>query len=403
MSHRWLWLVTAVLGAVMILMALLVGAIALVLAIGSPLTGATTGLLFTGGIIALGVCLGTALVAMGWSGWRQCPSRPFFLRLRWPVWVGLLLLIALGAVLAQAQGAVGLLLVPVHVVAMAAPAVIAVVLVAGWLRRSVSSGREVGVAFTSGSLIGGGFSLISEGVVGLVILLASAAILSRTSGGMEWLAVLREHISDPAFLSDPAQLAGLFLSPWVVVLVLAIVSIPVPLIEEAFKTIGIGLLGRRLRPGPATGFLWGAASGAGFALVENLLNGAAAAGSGWAPAVLARLAATVMHCFTGAIVGWGWTQLWVRRRPLVLFGSYLFAVVIHSLWNIVGGSAALLAIAAEVYAEDTVWADYASVGVVVLTAGMVGLCVVFLATIAIISRRLSTHPSRAAEPVPAAR
>jgi len=262
----------------------------------------------------------------------------------------------------------------------------------------VSSWRAVGVAFTSGSLIGSGLSLVSEGIVVLVMLLAIVGILSQASDGMEWFAALRDQVRDPAWLSDPTQLMGILLTPGVAALVLVIVSIPVPLIEELFKTIGIGILGRWLRPVPAYGLLWGAASGAGFALVENLLNSAAAAGPGWAPAVLARLAATVMHCFTGAIVGWGWAQLWVRRRPLVLFGCYLLAVAVHSLWNVAAAGAALLGLAAEVHAEDAIWAGCASVGAVLLIGVLLGLCAVFLLALAVIARRLSKGSPRMVEP-----
>ena len=50
-----------------------------------------------------------------------------------------------------------------------------------------------------------------------------------------------------------------------------------PAAEEAVKTLGVLLMGYR-RPDGARAFLWGVSVGAGFALVEGLLNGALALG-----------------------------------------------------------------------------------------------------------------------------
>jgi len=396
MSHRVLWLVTGVAGAGIILLTLVVGLVMLGLTLGSLLTGEITSLLFSGSVVAAGVGLGTLLVILGWSGWWEKPSRPFYPRLRWRMWIGLVLLIVVGDVLARASGAARVLLVPIHVLAMSAPALITLVLVTRGLRRSVSSWREVGLALTSGGLIGTVLSLIAEGIVVLVILFVVVFLLAQTPGGMEWLSALSDRVTDPAWVSDPGQLIDLFVSPGVALLAVAVVSIPVPLIEEAFKTLGIGILGRWYRPGPAYGFLWGVASGAGFALVENLLNGAVSSGSGWGQVVLARSIATVMHCFAGGIVGWGWAQLWTERRPLILLGCYLAAVGIHGLWNGVVAVVALLSVAAEVYQGDVTWVRYAPVAIALLVGVLGALCITFLVAMLVIGRCLSAEPGQTA-------
>ena len=46
-------------------------------------------------------------------------------------------------------------------------------------------------------------------------------------------------------------------------------------------------MGVAYRPGPARALLWGVAGGAGFALAENLFNGALGGTEGWAPGAVA--------------------------------------------------------------------------------------------------------------------
>jgi len=41
----------------------------------------------------------------------------------------------------------------------------------------------------------------------------------------------------------------------------------------------------------------------------------------------------VVHIVTGAMTGWALVLAWLRRRYLVLAGTYLLAVLFHGLWN----------------------------------------------------------------------
>jgi len=395
--RRVLWLIVGLAGVGAILAALLSGSVMLVLSLSAPLAEDFAIVLLGGSIVAAGVGLGCVLIMIGWSGWCQQPSRLFYPRIQWPVWVALVGLLVLGSVLARVSGAAELLLVPIHVLMMSAPALIVLSLVARWLQHGVSSWREVGAALTSGGVIGTGFSLIAEGISTLVILFVFILLLSQTSRGAEWLSALQLKITDPAWLSDPDQLVTLLASPMVVLLVAFVVAVPVPIIEEAFKTIGMGILGRFYRPEPVRGFLWGVASGAGFALVENLLNGAVSTGSDWGQVALARSAATIMHCFASGIVGWGWAKLWTDRRPLILLGTYLAAVMIHSLWNVVAVALAWFGVAGEILDVDVIWVRYVPIGVLFLVGFLVALCAVILIGLRVISQHLSKRPSAGAD------
>ncbi|MCJ7738550.1 MAG: PrsW family intramembrane metalloprotease [Anaerolineae bacterium] len=397
MLRRVLWLIAGLTGVGIILVVLVSGIVMLVLALGAPLAEDVAGMLMGGSVVSAGVGLGSVLIIMGWSGWCQQPSRLFYPRIKWTVWLALVGLFILGDILARASEATRLLLVPIHVLMMSAPALIVLSLVARWMRCGVSSWREMGTALTSGGFVGTVSSLIAEGISALAILFVLVLLLSQTSRGVEWLRALQLKIADPAWQSDPDQVLTLLASPIVVLLATFVVAVPVPIIEEAFKTIGMGILGRWYRPEPARGFLWGVASGAGFALVENLLNGAVSTGSDWGQVALARLLATIMHCFVSGIVGWGWAKLWAERRPLVLFGCYAAAVAIHSLWNMIAIALAWFGFAGEILGADVIWVRYAPVGVLLLVGFLAVMCVFFLVGLHVLSRRLSAEqPDQAA-------
>lgn len=124
--------------------------------------------------------------------------------------------------------------------------------------------------------------------------------------------------------------------PLVVLAGIVFLTLLAPLVEEMTKTLAVGLAGLWLRPNPARAFLLGAASGAGFALAENFLN-SGFFGFLWSGGVVARLAATVMHTATGALMGWGWGQWWTEQKylrlPLALSGAF----GVHALWNSTAG------------------------------------------------------------------
>jgi RsiW-degrading membrane proteinase PrsW (M82 family) len=123
--------------------------------------------------------------------------------------------------------------------------------------------------------------------------------------------------------------------PGTIYLLLVSVAVVVPLIEEALKPLAVWLLiGSRLTP--AAGFSAGIISGAGYALIENLLFSAQT--QDWALLALTRSGTAAMHILSAGLTGWALACLWQPRRPpgrayLRLGTAYLSAVLLHALWN----------------------------------------------------------------------
>jgi hypothetical protein len=150
-------------------------------------------------------------------------------------------------------------------------------------------------------------------------------------GGLERIQDLMTHLQDPAWLQDPANLAPLVRSPLIVAFALLVFVAVVPAIEEAIKTVGVGLMSYR-RPSLHQTFLWGLAGGAGFALAEGLFNSVGGLDA-WAPIISLRVGATLVHCLTGALMGLAWYAALADQRWLRTLGLYVASVSVHSLWN----------------------------------------------------------------------
>jgi len=392
MRARMLWLVAIIAGGVLALAGLGGGLLTLVWSLtfaGVQVTAAET--LPVAGMIAVGLGFGLPLAWHGVSGWRGRPSRPFDPSRVGLLWLAWALLIGLGAAVSSLSLSPASWLPPVHVLTMSLPPLIVLWSVGRALRGVGGSWREVVAAMTGGGALSLGLSLVSELVVGFMLVVAATAVIWMMPGGEEQIAALSSNLQDPAWLADLSNWLELLLSPVIACSVLGMFSIPVPLIEEAFKTLATGVVARWVRPCPARAFLWGVAGGAGFALVENLFNGALGGAEGWAPGAVARLGATTMHCATGGLVGWGWGQLWTERRPLRLLGSYVAATVIHGVWNAATVSAALLSVGALAHEDDRVWLAITGLGILVVVGLLGVLTVSFVCTLPLVGRKLATE------------
>ena len=342
MQRRSLWLIVGIVGGAAALLGLGLAGLALALG-GATGEGAPSGtqVLVAVSIAAQALVLGLPLAVHGWAAWRGRPARPFALRRGgWllPAWAAC---IGLGAAVSRLPLAVVLL--PVfHVLGMALAPWVVLWLAGRGLRGRAGSWREVVAGLAGGGLFGVLCALVTEGLAVLALILLVAMGVALTPGGMERITALSQRLQDPEWLNSPANLAELAASPVVALSVLVMLAVITPLIEEAFKTLTAGVAARWIRPNPARAFLWGLAGGAGFALAENMLNGALGGAEGWALGAASRMAATLMHCFTGGLVGWGWGQLWTARRPLRLIACYAGAVALHGLWNALSVGAGFL-------------------------------------------------------------
>ncbi len=329
---------------------------AVLLLIGARSTRGDTGLggAFLSQDVAVGVlglALGWILTAEGLRLRRGAPSVPFRPRRLWLLWVIFLVLWVVGTVLSLLENVPSTLTVPLHTLTLTLLPVLVLGLV-GWIMggRGVSW-SDVGGGLVSGAVLGTGIAAVAE-----VTLLGLAALLLLSTGFLpqEWLQQAPQAlISGESPIPTEMEALLQFLTPTVVLIGLAFIGGLVPLIEEVTKTLGIGLAGLWLRPTPARAFLLGVASGAGFALAENALN--VAYNPAWGVSIGVRLAATVMHCATGGLMGWGWGQWWAGRLPWRFPLAFVIAVTIHGLWNSIAVGLALGGLVTLAHAGQPLW------------------------------------------------
>lgn len=270
------------------------------------------------------------------SGWlarslvKGSTHGPFSPKRIWPLWAVLLILLVLGVPLALLDLLPSVVYAALSAVTMALlPAV-----VLGTVGRAARGGgtwRDAVGGLVAGASVGTGVAAVVEiGLIALAVgLVLGWAVLT---GRVTDVDAFVEQLRTSALTADVSLLRSL-LNPAVLLGALVAFAGLVPLVEEMTKTLAVGLLGRWLRPSPARAFLLGVASGAGFAFAENVLNVSLLGSSAWLAGLLNRLVATLMHCATGGLMGWGWGQAWSARKPGRLALAYLGAVGIHALWN----------------------------------------------------------------------
>jgi hypothetical protein len=127
------------------------------------------------------------------------------------------------------------------------------------------------------------------------------------------------------------------------------------------------------RPNLSQAFLWGLAGGAGFALVEGLFNSLGGLDV-WVLAVFARVGASLLHCFNGALMGIAWYSILSQRRWLQGAGLYALAVGVHGLWNALSVGMAFLSL-------DTLAVDPAAANGGLTGAGMFVLIAMLVAMV----------------------
>lgn len=280
---------------------------------------------------ALAVGLG---VALAWQARRSIQgfgSQLFQPRNVWPLVVAFFLVVGFGHAALQADLLPLITFPPMHVLASVLPPLVILALAARSLAADVRS-RDVVLQLGSGALVATllAFTLEMALVLGVVTLVLGAVLVQP--GGSGRIEALAGNLQDAAWLQDPSNLYLLLRSPLVVLPALFVFAVAVPLIEEAVKTIGMPLRAYQ-RPSMPQALLWGLAGGAGFALAEGLFNSLGGMGS-WAVIVSFRVGATILHCFTGALMGLAWYFALVEHRWGRGLGLYAASVGIHSLWNL---------------------------------------------------------------------
>jgi RsiW-degrading membrane proteinase PrsW (M82 family) len=170
----------------------------------------------------------------------------------------------------------------------------------------------------------------------LTLALISGATLSiAIAGGLEFalgILFVQGHAVNPLICADQPNARGCQ-DPGIYTLLLIMVAIVAPIIEETVKPIAVIVLIGRVRSA-AEAFLLGLACGIGFDLIET--TGYISSGyNDWLNVAVIRTGAGLLHGFGAAMVALGWYYLThaKKRRFLLAFLCWLYAVLQHALWN----------------------------------------------------------------------
>jgi len=283
-----------------------------------------------------------------------------------------------------------------HILGAATPALAILAFVAR--RTKAASWRTVTLELAHGAVLAPTAALAAELVVVLAVLVAISFIVALTPGGVQTLLDLSENLQDPTWLENTDNLAHLILSPAALSAIALVFVVAAPLIEEFLKGLGVVLLGYRLR-GQAEAWLWGVACGAGFAVGEGLFNGSLAL-EGWGAVMLMRCGASLMHCTASGIMGLGWYQALVRRRPWRLLAAFVASVGMHALWNAAAVGVAVPSLLVMSNPDDLLKQGFG--GLVML--GALALLVVLTISMGVATVRLTNRARQAlAQELPAIR
>lgn len=217
---------------------------------------------------------------------------------------------------------------PAHVLAALLPVAALIFIV---LQKAPTLSRRRGWGhFMAGIWISPISALILEIIAALPLILIIFTALRATLGD-DFLYNLWEQPSvlpDDDFLDALSQLLS---QPWILGLFVGYLGLLVPILEELVKSIGLLPLIRR-EITEAEGFIGGVLAGAGYGLFEAFYLGQP--GPGWAALMLARGGATMMHMLTAGLTGIGFARAKNQGRFGPLIRYYLYAVVLHALWNL---------------------------------------------------------------------
>ena len=169
------------------------------------------------------------------------------------------------------------------------------------------------------------------GVAAVVLVLVLASL--NPSFGQEVESLVQQMSSSQDVEVILQMLEPYLTRPVAIFGVLAVISGVIPLVEEILKPLALwGMAGRDLTD--QEGFVAGLLSGAGFALLENLLYFAnVVTAEDWLFMVIGRAGTGVLHMFGSGLVGWALARTWRNGKWPFLGLMTLLAVAFHGLWN----------------------------------------------------------------------
>lgn len=271
--------------------------------------------------IFLGLGCGSLAVYHGLSSITNRASSTLKLPPFYIFWVILGIVLGLGTLIATNDIAAEFIFPPFFVLG----ASLSTFAVIAWAYRQLGfpiTWRQASLAFVCGSTLAILVAIILETTLPYLAYLLIAPFRDLANGFADfgWGA--------------PGLIERLFASPAILVF-LAITAIEAPIPEEFAKALGLPIFGRARIQNERQAFAIGLASGAGFAILENMLyEGLYAAhnGWGWGGITLLRSIGSVLHPLGTGIIALGWFRM-RNEGAGKLFKAYLLSVGLHTLWN----------------------------------------------------------------------
>ncbi len=278
--------------------------------------------------IFLGLVCGSLAVYHGLSSINGRKSSIFKLPSFYVFWIGLALVLGMGSLIINFDILTDYLFPPLFMLG----AMLSTFAVLGWSIRRMGepiTWRQAALAFVCGSTLSILVAIFLETILPYLayLLLEPLWYLADGFSNMGW--------------GGPGIIEKLFSSPLILVF-LAVVAVEAPIPEEFAKALGIPMFGRARITDERQAFAIGLASGAGFAILENMLYEGLYAnynGWGWAGITLLRSVGSVLHPIGTGIIALGWFRM-REQGAGKLFKAYLLSVGLHTLWN--GGFEPLL-------------------------------------------------------------
>ncbi len=285
----------------------------------------------------VGLLLGLGLLWAGWSAQQRLPAPLAYIPWGWAVCLTLIVILAGVGLLTPAEWQQRPIFAPLHLGLAVLPAFLwlnLVTLAAG--RYRALTFRELIAAMSSGAasvVVALPVEIVGFVISALVVVLVALVV----PGGAAEISRMSALVEQWQFMppTDMEQVLEAIASPLVLATLFLVFVVIAPLVEEVGKTLVMGVMGFWQRPGLTQTFLWGAACGLGFAIVESITNGANGLGEvkGWLGGMGMRAFAAAMHMLTSSIIGLGWGFFWRKRRWMLPL-AYGIAMLFHALWNL---------------------------------------------------------------------
>ena len=269
----------------------------------------------------LGLGGGVLAIIHGLGSIRNRQSRTFQLPRFFVFLLGFAIVLGLGNMVLNFEIVPEFLFPPLFLLGAALPTLV----VLTWVGRRLAwpiTWRQAALAFVAGSTL----SILVAIVLEMTLPYLAVLLLP--------LDTMFYSIQDLFSTGESGFIERLFQSPLILTFLLA-TALQAPIPEEFAKALSLAFFGRARIRSEQQAFMIGMASGAGFAILENMLyEGLYAQWSGWTwgGITLLRGLGSVLHPLGTGLVALGWYRArekgWGELRK-----AYLVAVVLHTLWN----------------------------------------------------------------------